>query len=222
MAAQEKPQILDRRRTQMLAAMGIVVWYARPHSDGAEQSGPEPIVSAAAPVVESQAAIAPQGETQSEASAPDSPVIDSAEASAPAVKLEFAWLKGSRTMLLLSKDASRETQQHAKDIVRYADWLQQQSTSTSPSGGHFSWPQLSDTTTGTPLRALRVFIDKHFTDQSPWFLLGDDVAASIESWLRELSSDQQTIQIIVLQQLCDSVGDVGVKKQIWQTLKQTS
>jgi hypothetical protein len=72
------------------------------------------------------------------------------------------------------------------------------------------------------VRALRVFIDKHFPDQSPWFLLSDDVAGDVEPWLRELSSDQQSIQIVVLQQLCDSVGDVAAKKQIWQTLKQTA
>lgn len=213
MAAQEKPQILDRRRTRMLAAMGIQVWYARPHSDGAQKSVPEPIVSATAPVAERPTIDLPTI---------DPPTIDPPAESAPAVKVEFAWLKGSRTILLLGKDASRETLQHAKDVVRYADWLQQHGTSTSPSGGHFSWPQLSDTTTGTPVRALRVFIDKHFPDQSPWFLLSDDVAGDVEPWLRELSSDQQSIQIVVLQQLCDSVGDVAAKKQIWQTLKQTA
>lgn len=215
MAAQEKPQILDRRRMQMLAAMGIQVWYPRPQSAEAVESLPE--------LSEPKLAVPKLAEPKLAVPTPIVLATEDAPArSTPAVKVEFAWLKGSATMLLLGTDASREALQHAKDIVRYADWLQQQSSSTSPPGGYFSWPQLSNTTTGTPVRALKVFMDKHFADQTPWFLLSDDVAGAIEPWLRELSPDQHPVRIVVLQHLSASVGDVASKKQIWQTLKKTS
>ena len=234
MDGKEKLQILDLRRSRMLAAMGVQVWHLRPSADSAVTPAPisvtkvvvEPPLSAPEPVPSKpvreraeprqplQLPVSPEGSRESAESS------ESAETTTPPVPLAFTWLKGARTMLLFAGETAPVTVQHGKDVLRFADWRLQHSAPSVITTGEFRWPQLLDTTTGTPARALTVFIEKHFPDEKPWFVVGDDVADDLLPWLRECLPATQAGNILVLQKWSESVTDAALKKQIWQTLKQ--
>ena len=200
--------------------MGVQVWHLRPEADE---------VSAAAPEMPDKAPL----KTPLPASDKPDPVPLPAAASktveapplsvvAPPVPLEFVWVKGSASILLFSSAASAAIVTHAKDVLRYADWRMQHSSPGTVKTGEFKWPQLLDTTTGTPVRALAVFIEKHFPDDAPWFLVADDLTEDLLPWLRECLPGKAQEKILVLQRWNDSVADAALKKQIWKSLQQIS
>jgi len=202
MAGKEKPQILDLRRSKMLAAMGVQVWHLRPATGEAEPAVAE---SPRTAVAKAPQPVPPE---------PESPGL------ASPVPLEFLWAKGSASILLFSPLASAASMTQAKDMLRYADWRAQHSAPSPTKSGEFKWPQLLDTTTGTPVRALAVFIEKHFPDGTPWFLVAQDLADDLLPWLRECLPDGSEEKILILQRFSESVTDAVLKKQIWQILQQ--
>ncbi len=217
MGGKEKPQILDLRRSKMLAAMGIQVWHQRRVAGEAEPALAETsnaAISKAPQPIAAEPEPARVPETQAPQSVPESPEPT------PPVPLEFLWAKSSASILLFSPVASATSMTHAKDILRYADWRAQQRAPSPTKSGEFKWPQLLDTTTGTPVRALGVFIEKHFPDATPWFLVADDLVDDLLPWLRECLADGSDKKILILQKFSESVTDAALKKQIWQILQQ--
>ncbi|MCR9258663.1 MAG: hypothetical protein NXH95_03005 [Pseudomonadaceae bacterium] len=226
MAGKEKPQILDLRRSKMLAAMGVQVWHLRPAADEAAPAAAR--VSESVPVAEAVSlpetvtppGTAPVPETQvpqPQARPESTPALSETPAPVP---LEFQWAKGTASILLFSPVAGATSMRHAKDILRYADWRGQHSAPGPARSGEFKWPQLLDTTTGTPVRALGVFIEKHFPDAKPWFLVADDLVDELLPWLREALPDGSVEKILILNNFSGSVTDAAQKKQIWQILQQ--
>ncbi len=215
MAGEEKPQILDLRRSKMLAAMGIQVWHLRPAAGEAPVSAPESPLKTPLPV---SVKPAPAPVSAPVKATVEAPTISATEP--PPVPLEFVWVKGTASMLVFSSAASAAIIAHAKDVLRYADWRTQHSAPSSLKTGEFKWPQLLDTTTGTPARALGVFIEKHFPDECPWFLVADDLADDLLPWLRECLPGEAEKKALVLPGWNESVADAALKKQIWKTLQQ--
>jgi hypothetical protein len=222
MAGKEKPQILDLRRAKMLSAMGVQVWHLRPAAGESPRTAvaeaPRPVSPAPEVVRVPEMTRVPEmarvPETQISQPEPKSPEPS------PPVPLEFLWAKGAASILLFSPVASAASMTHAKDILRYADWRAQHSAPSPTKSGEFKWPQLLDTTTGTPVRALGVFIEKHFPDGTPWFLVAQDLADDLLPWLSECLPDGADKKILILQNFSESLTDAVLKKQIWQLLQQ--
>ena len=217
MAGKEKPQILDLRRSKMLAAMGVQIWHLRPAAGEAE---PAAAGSSNAPIAKIPQPVAAQPETAPVAEAQVTQPEPEPPESSPAVPLEFLWVKGSASILLFGPAAGAASMTHAKDILRYADWRAQHSAAGPAKSGEFKWPQLLDTTTGTPVRALGVFIEKHFPEATPWFLVADELGDELLPWLSACLPDGSSKKILTLRGFSDSVTDAARKKQIWQILQQ--
>ncbi|XOV82181.1 MAG: hypothetical protein ACFHXK_15110 [bacterium] len=229
MAGEEKPQILDLRRAKMLAAMGVGLWHLRPAPADARKFTPtrvdhvrqsalaEPEPTDASVSAAKASALAPQPEARPELETRTEPETGAVPAPVP---LEFAWAKGAATLLVARTAPSAAARAHARDVLRYADWRARHTAPGAFKTGEFKWPQLLDTTTGTPARALAVFIEKHFPDESPWFLVADDLVDELRPWLGECLPGKSGEKVLVLHRWDESVTDAVLKKQIWQTLQQ--
>ena len=203
MDAVEKGQDLEQRKAAMLAAMGVQVWYKRSASAVQVPAAPE------APTTEQNRAPTPQpGRSPQPSQTPTAPVA------LPAPELiEFSWIKGNTGMIVCPLAIDRATGLLLRDILVYGDWLQGQANAKI-SRGEFRWPQLLDTTGGTPIRALTVFIDKHLSADNVWIGVTPEIAPSLTKWLAQLP-----IKVIALPSLQNSIGDASTKKAIWTALK---
>jgi len=206
MGEMEKRQLLSTEKVSMLADMGIQVWYERL---------PEAIAS-------------PLPETESPQPTPEPTVPSEAlpaavsEAPPAAVIVEFCWLKHDSGLVAYPLTADAAAVQVLKDILSYGAWVNSRgeaSLKARPAQGDFRWPQLVESS-GTPLRALAAFYDKHFAEQAAWILLTAEVAPMLQPWLQELA-ETLPIKLVELPALHLSVSDPASKKQIWQILHQS-
>ena len=236
MSEMDKRQELSRESAAMLAAMGVQVWHARGSSfsqevrqeirqdepvaeastssanqalmlkvDNPPEATPSPM-SKPPPAIEPQTSSKSQsaGESEPEAKHPPAAKID---------RVEFTWVKGRSGMVLCQLNPDAAALQLIRDIVVFGDWVREQGEASSLSKGDFQWPQLLDTG-GTPARALAVFIDKHWPQQSAWIAVTSEVQSSVTPWFANTS-----VHVIELPAIGQSVRDAALKKTIWQNLK---
>lgn len=205
----DKPQL--SQRDAMLAAMGVQVWHLR-RSGGAMQP-PEQAVAEARPLpepaparnIQSDEPVAETASVQREAPGEPSP--------APQI-IEFVWVRGETGMLLCDLGVSEAGLRMALDIVAFGDWLR--GTTGKQVHGDFRWPQLVGSS-GSPLRAMNVFLDKHLPqreDAQRWLAIVGDVAEQFSGWQADLPA-----RVIELPALVVGPGAAAGKKVIWQSMR---
>jgi hypothetical protein len=227
MSEADKRQELSGERAAMLAAMGVQVWHARrpevlreevtPDSpDSGSQSnnqGRIPLVDRPSIDSATDSASAP-----TTAAAPVTPVeevdkLDKMDNVDKVDRVEFTWVKGRSGMVLSNLNPDEAALQLIRDIVVYGDWAREHGEAAMLSKGDFQWPQLLDTG-GTPVRALAVFVEKHWSGQTPWIAITAEVQSSVAHWFENIP-----VKVIELPAVKPSIRDAAMKKTIWQSLK---
>lgn len=194
MGATEKRRDLTPQKTELLAAMGVQVWYQRSSASSNDAIGE------IGPPAPDETPSVVQRET------PDVEVGPVAE------PIAFSWVRSATGMVATSVDVDRTVVGLLKDILVFGDWARGNEI-TKAVQGDFRWPQLLDSG-GTPARALAVFVDKHLTSKSAWLVLTSEVAPSVAPWLEGVG-----LEVIVVPELRGKIGDAAIKKSIWQSLK---
>jgi len=205
----DKPQI--NQRDAMLAAMGVQVWHLRRSGGAAEP--PEQAVAVAGPApelasaqnIQSNEPLAETAGVQREA--PDEPPP------APQI-IEFVWVRGETGMLLCDLGVSEAGLRMALDIVAFGDWLR--GANGKQVHGDFRWPQLVGSS-GSPLRAMNVFLDKHLPQRDGaqrWLAIVGEVAEQFTGWQTDLPA-----RVIELPALVVGPGAAAGKKVIWQSMR---
>jgi hypothetical protein len=205
MNAVEKGQDSEQHRAAMLAAMGVQVWYKR------RQPNPQPPATQTDPRLEQQ--IQPQVEVPQPARVDEAQEQASSTPTVAPELIEFGWVKSSSGIIVCPLPIDQATAVLLKDVLIYGDWLRGQ-IKTKVSRGEFRWPQLLDTTEGSPVRALTVFFAKHLSADKPWIGITPEVAPTLTKWLTQLP-----YTVVELPSLQHNIGDVTTKKTIWSVLK---
>lgn len=228
MSEVDKRQELSSPRAAMLAAMGVQVWHVRGSDNAPGETVVEASLSSASTRTSRQAVQPPEANHSSTTKPP--PMIEpkppgesqpprerGLQAKRPSAakieRVEFTWVKGRSGMVLCQLHPDAAALQLIKDIVVFGDWVREQGAASKTTEGDFQWPQLLDTG-GTPARALAVFIDKHWPQQSAWIAVTSEVQSSVTPWLQN-----SPVQVIDLPAIQPSVRDGSLKKTIWQNLK---
>ncbi len=224
MGAVDKRQDLDMEQASLLALMGVQVWYAR---ETVDQTIPSVEARTPATAPTSSALKSPRPQPpRPKSPGPEIPTSKSpgatptpiAEPATPVATrtpdlIQFSWVKGRTGMIVCPLTLDRTTAIMLRDVLIFADWMRGEKA-TRTSQGEFRWPQLLDTTVGTPVRALSAFVDKHLPDTQAWLGITPEVAPDLDKWLADLP-----VKVIQLPSLQDSIGNPGVKQAIWSLLK---
>lgn len=202
--------------------MGIEVWYRRtgkvddlivapePNREVSGDSNREAHVSrvrdAAGTDVPAKTAAVKEAVQQREEVQPDSLTAVPAEVEQTAQPVEFVWWRGASGMLLLPPMHTLD-EKLIRDLVAALDW-RANSEVARPQTGHFRWPQLASTT-GTPARAVRAFLDAHAPDDLKWLLVAQDLKEEVAPYLEVP---------VPLETLSGALNLAVDKKELWQVL----
>ncbi len=221
--------------------MGIQVWHARGTAVDAVELAPTPAeASPAAPAAVQR----PAADTQPEHPAPtrqgglndqqnsgpaesgqnqdraDVSVDAATQATADATQtLAFSWMKTESCLLIYSETDSmnpdKVKQQLLKDLVLAMDWHCRGPSDgrANVTLGEFRWPQLLQST-GTPQRAIAVWLDKYAVDNLSWFAADDQCHVEVRQWMGSMAD--RLINIGDLNSL-----DAEAKRTLWQQLKSS-
>lgn len=169
---------LTDRQEKFLGAMGIQVWHARndPACDSVRLDGAdETLAEAVGPTRQAAAVTAETDAARSDSMRPADEVAREA-----VTRIEFLWWRGAAGMLI-GEVASNYDERLLKDLVMALDW-QLGSSSGNVTNGHFVWPQLT-TTSGSPDRAMRAFMDKHLPQGASWVLVAESLFDDLSPYL---------------------------------------
>ncbi len=174
---------LTDRQEKFLAVMGVQVWHERAalHRDPVSQSQSlgrsqgqsqgignlaDAVVPVSEPVATKRMNTTPPPDTKTEAS----------EAAVGVTPIEFLWWRGTAGMLFGDVTGNYD-ERLLKDLVAALDW-QFGSTRGNVTNGHFRWPQLT-TTSGSPERAMRAFLDKYLPEGANWLIVAESLSVDL-------------------------------------------
>lgn len=207
--------MIASNRAQMLADMGVQVWYARSNS-------PAPTEPVQPSLVQSESAQARLADTGEVGQLPDEQLQHNVAMDPPGRSADgqidpiaLHWARGRAGLLLFATQPDEALEILAADIVRALDWRyadQDQQAAVDPTLGEFKWPQLLSST-GTPARSLRALLSKHLPEEG-WLGLTPDAAEQVEPWLKLAPN----IDVYNLVDVRSALDEPDVKRVLWQQI----
>ena len=192
--------------------MGVQVWFARGAEAAVTSAAAAGSEAATVPVVQ------PEPVPQAESQVAHTPVPPG-DTPATVAPLQFSWLRTRSGLLMLDYQDDPALARLLSDIMIYIDWRVGRSNGENGKPqvqqGQFQWPQLQQTS-GTPARALAVWLEKHQAEQLAWLGASSALMQELTPWIEPLE-----IRLTDVGDLQQAVRDAAAKKELWRLLNNS-